>query len=286
VRNLLLNKELRVPYKTKRSIKLSTETVRKELVQKLLEAGVHFGHQAKKWNPKMKPYIFGEKNGIYVVDLEKTAICLTKACNFIRETAATGVPILFVGTKPQAQPIIEAEAKRAGMYYVNHRWLGGMLTNYTTIRNSVRRYKALLLMREDGTFEALTKKEVAELEKEISKLERNLAGVAEMTRLPGAMFVIDAKNEEIAVKEAYRLGIPVVAIVDTDSNPDLVKYVIPGNDDAIRSIKLLTGMITDSVIEGLQKVKRTGTKPESANQDDSSDKEPEVTVSEKSGTGA
>ena len=229
----------------------------KELIQNLLEAGVHFGHQTKKWNPKMKPYIFGEKSGIYVIDLEKTAANLTKACNFIRETASQGVPILLVGTKPQAQPIIEAEAKRCGMYYVNHRWLGGTLTNYATIRNSVRRYKALLLMREDGTFEHLKKKEVSELQKEIAKLEKNLAGIAEMGRLPGALFVIDAKHEEIAIKEANILGIPVVAIVDTDSDPDRVQFPIPGNDDAIRSIKLLTGILVDSLIEGAQKVKRS-----------------------------
>ena len=229
----------------------------KELVQSLLEAGVHFGHQTKKWNPKMKPYIFGEKNGIHIVDLEKTMSHLTRACNFVRDIASQGVPILLVGTKPQAQSIIEFEAKRCGMYYVNHRWLGGMLTNYDTIRNSVRRYKGLILMREDGTFEALTKKEVAELEKEIAKLEKNLIGVAEMGRLPGAMFVIDAKKEEIAVKEANRLNIPVVAIVDTDSDPDRIQYPIPGNDDAIRSIKLLTGIIVDSLIEGLQKVKKS-----------------------------
>ena len=229
----------------------------KELIESLLESGTHFGHQTKKWNPKMKSYIFGEKNGIHIVDLEKTMSHLTRACNFIRDIASQGVPILLVGTKPQAQSIIEAEAKRCGMYYVNHRWLGGMLTNYDTIRNSVRRYKGLILMREDGTFEALTKKEVAELEKEIAKLEKNLIGVAEMGRLPGAMFVIDAKKEEIAVKEANRLNIPVVAIVDTDSDPDRIQYPIPGNDDAIRSIKLLTGIIVDSLIEGLQKVKKS-----------------------------
>ena len=228
----------------------------KELIQKLLEAGVHFGHQTKKWNPKMRPFIFGEKSGIYIIDLEKTAEHLSRACNFIRDTAAQGLPVLYVGTKPQAQEIIEAEAKRGQMFYVNHRWLGGMLTNYQTLRNSVRRYKSLILMRQDGTFEALTKKEVAEHEKEISKLERNLAGVAEMSRLPGAMFVVDAKKEDIAVKEANRLGIPVVAVVDTDSDPDLIQYPIPGNDDAIRSIKLIVGIITDSLIEGLQKPKR------------------------------
>ncbi len=225
-------------------------------MQSLLEAGVHFGHQTKKWNPKMKTYIFGEKSGIYIIDLEKTVSHLTRACNFMKDIAAQGVPILFVGTKPQAQEIIEQEAKRCGMYFVNHRWLGGMLTNYQTIRNSVRRYRSLLLMREDGTFDAITKKEVAELEKEIAKLEKNLGGVAEMSRLPGAMFVIDAKKEDIAVQEANRLGIPVVAVVDTDSDPDNIQYPIPGNDDAIRSIKLLTGIITDSIVEGLQKVKR------------------------------
>lgn len=247
----------------------------KELVQNLLEAGVHFGHQTKKWNPKMKPYIFGEKSGIYIIDLEKTVSHLTRACNFIRDIASQGVPILFVGTKPQAQEIIEQEAKRCGMYYVNHRWLGGMLTNYQTIRNSVRRYRSLILMRTDGTFEALTKKEVSEFEQEIAKLEKNLGGVAEMDKLPGAMFVIDVKKEDIAVKEANRLGIPVVAIVDTDSDPDNIQYPIPGNDDAIRSIKLLTGIITDSLIEGLQKVKR-----DVASEDKDADNASEVVLSE------
>ncbi len=228
----------------------------KELIQKLLEAGVHFGHQTRKWNPKMKPYIYGEKNNIYVIDLEKTASCLERACDFIRKTAQTGAPILFVGTKPQAQTIIEEAAKRCGMYFVSHRWLGGMLTNYQTIRNSVRRYKTLLTMREDGTFDALTKKEVAELEKEIAKLQRALAGVVEMEKLPAAIFAIDAKKEDIGIKEANRLGIPVVAIVDTDSNPDLVQYPIPANDDAIRSITLITQMIADSLLEGRQNMKR------------------------------
>ena len=232
----------------------------KELAQSLLEAGVHFGHQTKKWNPKMKPYIYGEKNGIYIVDLEKTMQHLTRACNFIRETASQGVPILLVGTKPQAQPVIEEEAKRCGMYYVNHRWLGGMLTNYATIRNSVRRYKQLLQMREDGTFEVLKKKEVSELQKEIVRLEKNLSGVASMEKLPGALFGIDAKHEEISIKEANRLGIPVVAIVDTDSDPDLVQYPIPGNDDAIRSIKLLTHILCDSLMEGLAKRRPAGKK--------------------------
>lgn len=240
----------------------------KELVQSLLEAGVHFGHQTKKWNPKMKPYIFGEKNGIYIVDLEKTAAHLGRACKFIHDVASRGEAVLFVGTKPQAQPIIESESKRCGMYYVSHRWLGGMLTNYQTIRNSVNRYRNLLQMREDGTFDALTKKEVAELEKEITKLEKNLAGIVEMKKLPSALFVIDAKKEEIAIREANRLNIPVVAIVDTDSDPDLVQHPIPGNDDAIRSIKLITGIIVDSVIEGSRKIKRSGAHSKSAGGED------------------
>lgn len=248
----------------------------KEVIQSLLEAGSHFGHQTKKWNPKMKPYIFGEKNGIYIVDLEKTSDLLIKACNFIRGIAAQGLPVLYVGTKPQAQAIIEEEAKRAGMFYVNARWLGGALTNFQTIRNSIRRYKNLIQMRTDGTFEALTKKEVSELEKEITKHERNLIGIAEMGRLPGAMFVIDAKKEDIAIKEANRLGIPVIAIIDTDSDPDRVQYPIPANDDAIRSIKLITGMITDSIIEGAQKASRgQASKDETA-----SDKDAEAIVAQ------
>ncbi len=237
-------------------------TLSKELIQNLLEAGVHFGHQTKKWNPKMKQYIFGEKSGIYIIDLEKTAAHITRACNFMRDVASQGAPVLFVGTKPQAQAIIEAEAKRCNMFYVNHRWLGGMLTNYQTIKNSIKRYKSLILMREDGTFEALTKKEVSMLESEIQKLEKNLKGVTDMPRLPGAMFVIDAKKEDIAVKEANRLGIPVVGIVDTDSDPDRIQYPIPGNDDAIRSIKLITSIIVDSVLEGVQKISRSEVKPD------------------------
>ena len=225
----------------------------KELIQGLLEAGVHFGHQTRKWNPKMKAFIFGAKSGIHVIDLEKTAVRLEKACNFLREVAAKGAPILFVGTKPQARPVVEEAARRCGMFFVNHRWLGGMLTNYQTLRNSVRRYKALLRMKEDGKFNLITKKEIAEIEKEITKLEKNLLGVVEMAKLPGALFVIDAKREDIAVKEANRLGIPVVAVVDTDSDPDLVQYPIPGNDDAIRSFKLLANAITESILEGLAK---------------------------------
>jgi small subunit ribosomal protein S2 len=228
----------------------------KELIQNLLEAGVHFGHQTRKWNPKMKPFIFGEKNGIYIVDLEKTSEHIARASKFIHDVVAKGEVVLFVGTKPQAQAIIQSEAKRCGMYYVNNRWLGGMLTNYQTIRNSINRYKSLILMREDGTFEALKKKEVAVLEKEIVKLEKNLIGIIDMKKLPGAIFVIDAKKESIAILEANRLNIPVIAIVDTDSDPDNVQFAIPGNDDAIRSIKLITSIMVDSVIEGSQKVRR------------------------------
>ena len=228
----------------------------KQLIQSLLEAGVHFGHQTRKWNPKMKPFIFGEKNGIHIIDLEKTADRVIKASHFIREIASQDVPILYVGTKPQAQDIIEAEAKRANMFFVNHRWLGGTLTNFQTIKNSIRRYKELLRMREDGTFEALKKKEVAILEKEITRLEKNLGGIVDMTRLPGAVFVVDSKKEEIAVLEANRLGIPVVALCDTNADPDKIQYPIPGNDDAIRSVKLISSIITDSVLEGTAKVRR------------------------------
>jgi len=239
---------------------------KKALIQNLLEAGVHFGHQTKKWNPKMKPFIYGEKNGIYILNLDKTADYLIKACNFIRQAASQNLPVLFVGTKPQAQEIVQSEAKRAGMYFVVHRWLGGTLTNYMTIRNSVRRYKSLLTMREDGTFAALTKKEVSELEKEITKLEKNLCGVSEMGRLPGVLVVVDAKKEDIAIKEANRLGIPVVAMVDTDSDPDSVEYPVPANDDAIRSIRLVMSLLVDSILEGVQKVDRAGQKTVAASE--------------------
>ncbi|MEI8344975.1 MAG: 30S ribosomal protein S2 [Candidatus Omnitrophota bacterium] len=245
--------------------------VTKELIQKLLEAGTHFGHQTRRWNPKMKPYIFGEKNKIHVIDLEKTAECLVKACDFLSKVASTGAPILFVGTKAQAEPIVEEQALRCGMFFVNHRWLGGMLTNYSTIRNSVKRYKSLLTMRQDGTFEALTKKEVAEFEKEIAKHEKNLIGVAEMNKLPGAMFVVDAKKEEIAILEANRLNIPVVAILDTNSDPDLVQYPIPGNDDAIRSVTLITSMVADAVLEGVQNIRKGAPEKIADKNDDASE---------------
>lgn len=222
----------------------------KELIRQLLEAGVHFGHQTKKWNPKMKRYIFGEKNGIYIIDLEKTVQCLEKASDYLRKTVAAGGEVLFVGTKPQAQEIIREAAERSGMYYVTVRWLGGLLTNFQTIRKSVRRYLELEEMKADGTFEKLTKKETAMLRKEMEKFEKNFAGVVKMERLPSAIVVIDATNELIAVKEAKRLEIPVVALVDTNSDPDLVQYPIPSNDDAIRSIRLITGILLDAVNEG------------------------------------
>jgi small subunit ribosomal protein S2 len=220
------------------------------LIKQLLEAGVHFGHQTKKWNPKMKGYIFGEKSGIYIIDIQKTCVALEEACKFLQETVATGGYVLFVGTKKQAQNIIKEEAKRCGMFFVSERWLGGMLTNFQNIRKSVKRLKELEAMKEDGTFELLSKKEQSQLGKEMEKLVRNLEGVKQMNQLPDAVFVIDSKNEEIAVKEAVKLSIPVVALIDTNCDPDMIKFPVPGNDDAIRSIKLITSIITDSIAEG------------------------------------
>jgi small subunit ribosomal protein S2 len=219
-------------------------------MKELLEAGVHFGHQVKRWNPKMKKYIFGERNGIYIIDLQKTLRGLEDACRFVRDTAASGAPILFVGTKKQAQDAIQEEAQRAGAFYVNQRWLGGMLTNFSTIKKSIERLKSIEKMKEDGTYEALSKKEVAILEKERTKLERNLSGIKDMSDLPGATFVIDPKKERIAIAEARKLSVPVVAVVDTNCDPDEVDYVIPGNDDAIRAIKLIASKMADSVIDG------------------------------------
>ena len=219
-------------------------------MKELLEAGVHFGHQVKRWNPKMKRYIFGERNGIHIVDLQKTLKGAVDAYNFVRNIASTGAPILFVGTKKQAQDAIAEEAKRAGAFYVNNRWLGGMLTNFSTVRKSIERLKKIETMKEDGTYNVLTKKEVAAYEKERLKLEKNLSGIKEMKSLPGAIFIIDPKKERIAVQEAKRLSIPIVAVVDTNCDPDEADYVIPGNDDAIRAIKLLASKLADAVIEG------------------------------------
>jgi len=221
-------------------------------LKELLEAGVHFGHQTKRWNPKMAKFIFGEKNDIYIIDLQKTVKKFSEACNFVRKTVAQGEPILFVGTKRQSQDIIEEEAKRCGMFYVNQRWLGGMLTNFMTIKKSIDKLKRLETAREDGTYERLPKKEVIKLEKERLHLEKNLGGIKMMNSLPGAIYVVDTRKEQTAVLEANRLGIPVVAIVDTNCNPDEVDFIVPGNDDAIRSIRLITSRIADAVIEGRQ----------------------------------
>lgn len=219
-------------------------------MKELLEAGVHFGHQVKRWNPKMKKYIFGERNGIYIIDLQKTLKGLEDACNFVKEVAMRGDSVLFVGTKKQAQDAIQEEALRAGAFYVNQRWLGGMLTNFSTIKKSIGRLKNIEKMKEDGTYDALSKKEVAAYEKERMRLEKYLGGIKEMNSLPGVIFIVDPKKERIAVAEARKLSIPVVAIVDTNCDPDEVDFVIPGNDDAIRAIKLIASKIAEAMIEG------------------------------------
>ena len=221
-------------------------------MKSLLEAGVHFGHETKRWNPKMKKYIYGAKNKVYIVDLEKTQAAIIKACEFLRKISSEGGSILFVGTKKQAQEIVKEEASRCGMYYVNQRWLGGMLTNFQTIRKSIKRLEDLERMREDGTFAKLSKKEVSQLNKEAYKLNKNLEGIRSMGKPPKTMFVIDSKKEEIAIKEGRKIGIPIVALVDTNCDPDIIDYPIPGNDDAIRSIKLITGLMADSVLGGRQ----------------------------------
>jgi len=219
-------------------------------MKELLEAGVHFGHQVKRWNPKMKRYIFGERNGIYIIDLQKTLKGLEDAYSYVRDQAATGAGVLFVGTKKQAQDAVMEEAQRASAFYINQRWLGGMLTNFTTVKKSIDRLKKLETMKEDGTLQLLTKKEAARLEKEREKLSKNLSGIKEMKELPGIIFIIDPKKEKIGVAEAKKLSIPTVAVVDTNCDPDEIDHVIPGNDDAIRAIKLLTGKMADAIIEG------------------------------------
>ena len=221
-------------------------------MKQLLEAGVHFGHQTRRWNPKMAPYIFTERNGIYIIDLQKTVKKIEEAYDFVRELSANGGTVLFVGTKKQAQDSIREEAERVGMYYVNARWLGGMITNFTTIRRRVDRLANLRKMQEDGTFDLLPKKEVIKLNLEIEKLEKFLGGIKEMKGMPGAIFVVDPKKERIAVKEARILGIPIIGIVDTNCDPDDVDYVIPANDDAIRAVKLITSRMADAVIEANQ----------------------------------
>ncbi|MDO8662162.1 MAG: 30S ribosomal protein S2 [Candidatus Omnitrophota bacterium] len=221
-----------------------------DLIKQLLEAGVHFGHQTKRWNPKMKKFIFGSRSGIYIIDLEKTEECINKARDFLLEITSKGEYVLFVGTKKQAQEVMLQEAQRSGMYYVTDRWPGGLLTNFATIKKSINRLKEIEKMRIDGTFEKLTKKEVARLEKELAKLNKNFLGIVPMERMPKAVFVVDSNKEETAVKEAKRLGIPVIALIDTNSNPDLVDYPIPGNDDATKSIKAVADIVTDTIIEG------------------------------------
>lgn len=221
-------------------------------MKEFLEAGVHFGHQTRRWNPKMKEYIYGERNGIYIIDLQKTLKLFKEAAKFVSDVAAEGRALLFVGTKRQAQEAIAEEAARCGMFWVNHRWLGGLLTNNMTIQKSIQRLKEIEEMGRDGRYELLPKKEVLKLERERQHLERNLAGIKDMPGLPEALFVVDSNKERIAVLEAHKLGIPVVAIVDTNCDPDYVDYVIPGNDDALRSIRLFTSRIADSVLEGRQ----------------------------------
>ncbi len=221
-------------------------------MKELLEAGVHFGHQTKRWNPKMKEYIFGERNGIYIIDLQKTLKMFKEASKFLADLAAEGRILLFVGTKRQAQDAIAEEAQRCNGFYVNQRWLGGLLTNWVTVQKSVKRLKELDDMATDGRYDLLPKKEVIKLERERKHLQANLAGIKNMTRLPDAIFVIDSNKEQIAVREARKLGIPVVAVVDTNCDPSEVDYVIPGNDDALRAIRLFTSKIADSVIEGAQ----------------------------------
>ena len=230
-------------------------------MKELLEAGVHFGHQTKRWNPKMKQYIFGERNGIYIIDLQKTLRLFKEATQFVTDLASQGKTVLFVGTKRQAQDAIAEEALRCNMFFVNQRWLGGLLTNFSTIQKSIKRLKELDAMATDGRYELLPKKEVTRLERERKALEKNLAGIKNMPGLPDAIFVIDSKNEEIAVAEARRLGIPVIAIVDTNCDPDVVDYVIPGNDDALRAIRLFASKISESVIEGQAFNKETAGAP-------------------------
>ena len=218
-------------------------------MKSLLESGVHFGHQVKRWDPRMKKYIFTERNGIHIIDLQKTIAAIKDSYEAVRKVVSSGKTVLFVGTKKQAQQAVQKEAERCGMYYVNNRWLGGMLTNFSTIKKSLQRLKKIEKMEIDGTFDNLTKKEVSALQKEKAKLEKNLGGIKEMKELPGIIFIIDTHKEQIAVTEAHRMGIPIVAVVDTNCNPDGITYPIPGNDDAIRAISLFTSIIANAVIE-------------------------------------
>ncbi|MBM3767686.1 MAG: 30S ribosomal protein S2, partial [Acidobacteria bacterium] len=240
-------------------------------MKELLEAGVHFGHQTKRWNPKMKEYIFGERNGIYIVDLQKTLKLFKEAMAFVAEAASQGKNVLFVGTKRQAQEAIAEEATRCQMFYVNNRWLGGLLTNYSTVKKSIERLKLLEDMHETGNYGNRTKKEIIQLERERKHLSQNLSGIRDMGRLPDVLFVIDSNKEDIAVKEARRLNIPVVAVVDTNCDPDQVDHVIPGNDDALRAIRLFTNKIAEACIEGRQQVTESELATMTSNADDSLD---------------
>ncbi len=252
------------------------------LLKQLLEAGVHFGHQSKRWNPKMAPFIFGERNGIYVIDLEKTLDGIIRSSDFLREMASQGGKVLFVGTKKQAQEIVSQEATRCGVFYVTKRWLGGLLTNFGTVKKSVHRLKELMKMEKEGQFKLLSKKEAASLNKEMAKLHKNLFGIIKMDKLPEALFVIDPKKEEIAVKEAKKLGIPVVAIIDTNCNPEEITYPIPGNDDAARAIKLITSLIADSILEGKKAyLEAEGVQEEEEAEETEQKEEPETTEVEK-----
>jgi len=221
-------------------------------IKSLLEAGVHFGHQTNRWNPKMKRYIFGEKNGIYIIDLQITLQCFQKAYDFTRDTVAAGESVLFVGTKRQAMSIVEEEAKRSGMFFVNQRWLGGMLTNFQTLRRSISQLKKLEAAETDGTYERLKKKEIVKMKKEQGKLEKYLSGIKDMKDIPGCIYILDTRIQHITVKEANRLGIPVIALVDTNCDPEGVDFPIPGNDDAIRSLRLFTAQIADACLEGTE----------------------------------
>src|SRR5208283_2613122 len=225
-------------------------------MKELLESGVHFGHQVKRWNPKMKKFIFGERNGIHIVDLQKTLKGIEDVYTFVRNVASVGASLLFVGTKKQAQDAIAEEAQRAGTFYVNNRWLGGMLTNFSTVRKSIERLKKIEAMKEDGTYNVLKKKEISMLEKERANLEKNLSGIKDMTSLPGALFIIDPRKERIAVAEAKRLSIPIVAVVDTNCDPDEIDYVIPGNDDAIRAIKLISSKVANAIMESKNELEK------------------------------
>lgn len=235
-----------------------------ELIKQLLEAGAHFGHNRARCNPKMRRFIFGERSKIYIIDLEKTVEFMNKARTFLKDLASRGESILFVGTKKQAQDVVFEAAERTGMFFVKNRWLGGTLTNFKTIRNSIKRLKEIQTMEKDGTFEAITKKEKVILTKEMDKLKRNLQGIVEMDKMPGAVFVVDSRKENIAVMEAKKLSIPIVAIIDTNADPDLIDYPIPANDDAMRSIKLIINILTEGILEGKRQLDQSevGEKPE------------------------